>query len=94
VKIGWSELAVAHLRSAYEYIATDNPTAAEGMLDRIFSAVEALERHPLMGRAGRVEETRELIVPGTPFIVAYRQTKSGIEVLAVMHAARKWPQEF
>jgi len=94
VKVRWSELAVEHLHSAYEYIAADNPTAAEGILDRIFAAVEALERHPEMGRPGRVEGTRELVVPGTLFIATYRHTKAGIEVLAVMHPARKWPQEF
>jgi toxin ParE1/3/4 len=94
VKIGWSELAVEHLRSAYEYIAADNAPAAEGVLSRIFAAAEALERYPEMGRLGRIEGTRELVVSGTPFVIAYRSTGTKLEVLAVMHAARKWPRGF
>ena len=90
----WTELAVAHLRSAYDYIAADNPKAAEGVIERIISAVEYLEKHPDLGRTGRVDATRELVVVGTPFIVAYRHTKDRIDVLAVLHTSRRWPESF
>ena len=33
-------------------------------------------------------------VPGTPFVVAYRQPREEIEILAILHAARKWPDRF
>jgi toxin ParE1/3/4 len=92
VNISWTELAVAHLRSAHDYIAADNPKAAAGVIEGVIAAVEHLERHPLLGRTGRVTNTRELVVPDTPFIVANRQTRGRIEVLAVLHAARKWPE--
>ena len=47
-----------------------------------------------MGREGRVREkdTRELVIAGTPFVVVYRLHRSRVEVLAVFHAARKWPR--
>jgi toxin ParE1/3/4 len=47
-----------------------------------------------MGRPGRVPGTRELVVAGTPYIVAYRVTASRVDVLAIIHAARRWPQMF
>jgi toxin ParE1/3/4 len=47
-----------------------------------------------MGRPGRVIGTRELIVPGTPYVVAYRVRESTMEVLAVMHSAQQWPTSF
>jgi toxin ParE1/3/4 len=94
VRISWTALAVSHLRSAYEYIAEDNPKAADTILERIFSAVEFLEKHPLLGRPGRVEGTRELVILGTPLIVACRPLRGRVEVLAVLHAARKWPEQF
>jgi plasmid stabilization system protein ParE len=47
-----------------------------------------------MGRPGRVPGTRELVVAGTPYVVAYRVAASQIDVLAVIHAARRWPQTF
>jgi toxin ParE1/3/4 len=64
------------------------------MLERIFSAIEVLERHPEAGRRGRVPGTRELVILGTPFLVAYRVTGKGIDILALLHGARKWPGRF
>jgi toxin ParE1/3/4 len=47
-----------------------------------------------MGRAGRVAGSRELVVTGTPFVVAYRLKAESLQILAVLHAARKWPRRF
>jgi toxin ParE1/3/4 len=94
VTAAWTRLAIADLRAAYEHIAADSPKAAEAVVNRIFSAVEFLERHPEIGRVGRVTGTRELVISGTPFIVAYRKGRTHSEVLAVLHGARKWPEEF
>lgn len=94
VKIRWTRLAVEDLDSAYDYIATTNPTAARAVIARIGSALEALKAHPLIGRKGRVEGTRELVVPDTPFVVAYRMAKARVEILGVIHGARRWPESF
>ena len=90
----WTRLAVSHIEAAFEYLAQDNATVAGATVDRVFSAIEALERHPEMGRNGPVPRTRELLVTGTPFVVAYRIRKHGIEILAVLHGARRWPERF
>jgi plasmid stabilization system protein ParE len=47
-----------------------------------------------MGRPGRVHGTSELVVDGTPFIVAYRIRDETVEILAVLHSSRKWPDDF
>ncbi|MDQ7827232.1 MAG: type II toxin-antitoxin system RelE/ParE family toxin [Candidatus Eremiobacteraeota bacterium] len=47
-----------------------------------------------MGRPGRVPGTRELVVPGTKYIVAYRVRHRSLQILRVLHGARKWPEEF
>jgi toxin ParE1/3/4 len=46
-----------------------------------------------MGRPGRIEGTRELVITGTPFIVTYRIRRNDLQILAVMHTSRKWPVE-
>jgi plasmid stabilization system protein ParE len=44
-----------------------------------------------MGQPGRVIGTRELIVPGIPYVVAYRVRENAVQVLAVIHSAQQWP---
>jgi toxin ParE1/3/4 len=38
-----------------------------------------------------VPDTRELIIPETPYIIPYRIHDGQIEILRVFHTARKWP---
>jgi toxin ParE1/3/4 len=77
-----------------EYISRDNPAAAQRIMAAIEGAVGLLARHPGLGRAGRVEGTRELVLAGTPYIVPYRVREGTVEILRVFHAARKWPPKF
>ena len=91
MKIAWTRLAIEDLNHAYDYIAVERPSAARHTAQQIEKAIQSLSRHPEIGRAGRVEGTRELIVPGTPFIVPYRIKGNRIEILAVIHGARRWP---
>jgi len=90
----WTPIATEHLRSTYEYVAQDSARAAQSLIERVFSVAERLRDYPRMGREGRVEGTRELAVAGTPFVVVYRLYQARIDVLAVFHGARKWPEEF
>ena len=45
-----------------------------------------------MGRIGRVTATRELVL--RPMIVAYKLRRGALEILAIIHGARKWPDGF
>jgi toxin ParE1/3/4 len=93
VKVVWTRLALADLDNAYEHIAEERPAAEARALERIKEAVEALRRHNEIGRRGRVEGTRELIITGTPFVAAYRVKAKRVEIVALIHAARRWPSE-
>jgi plasmid stabilization system protein ParE len=80
------------LRAAFDYWSRESsPDAADAKLERIFSAVEIFERFPQAGRPGRIPGTRELVITPTPFLVAYRVRRSKIEILSLLHGARKWP---
>ena len=91
MKVRWTRGALADLDSAYEYVAGDNPAATERLLDRIEGAVTVLGRHPEAGRTGRIHGTREVVVTGTPFIIPCRVRRATVELLAVIHGSRKWP---
>jgi addiction module RelE/StbE family toxin len=91
VKLRWTRLAIADLDCAHAYVDADNPTAANHLIDRIERTVKILRQHPAAGRSGRIEGTRELVVTGTPFVIPYRVRGNTVEILAVIHGARKWP---
>jgi plasmid stabilization system protein ParE len=94
LKLFWTPLAGKNLRAVYDYIAIENPGAAESLAGRIVSCAEILAQYPQMGRAGRMEGTRELVIAGTPFVVIYRTGREQIDVLTVFHRARRWPEKF
>jgi toxin ParE1/3/4 len=93
VDIVWTPRAQQHLMGISAYIAQDNPTAARQTVDRIRDAVAHLTTHPAMGRVGRITGTRELVIAGTPYIVAYRVRKRSVRILAVLHSAQRWPSK-
>jgi len=94
VRIRYTKLALADLDEAAKFIRADDPAAAHAVISRLRDAIGRLAAFPDMGRTGRVPGTRELIVAGTPFIVAYRATGRTIDVLAIVHVARRWPSSF
>ncbi|MFZ0518910.1 MAG: type II toxin-antitoxin system RelE/ParE family toxin [Acidobacteriaceae bacterium] len=94
MQIQWSANAAAQLHAAHEYVAEDNRDAAQQQSSAVIRAVEQLAQFPEMGRPGRVAGTRELVVQGTPLLVAYTVGRDRISVLAVLHGARRWPLRF
>jgi addiction module RelE/StbE family toxin len=90
----WRPKALDDLESVRQYIAERNPAAARGVFETILSAVATLSDRPEIGRPGRVAGTRELVLARIPYIVAYTVLDQGVTILAVMHGAREWPDEF
>jgi len=94
VKIVWSEPARQDLRDIFLYIAEDNPNAARVLLSEIKERAILLQANPLIGRIGRIDGTRELVITGTQYILPYRVKDNQIQILAVFHTARQWPVTF
>ena len=89
--IHWSARAGRNLVEIRKYIAAEDPQAAAHVAERLSQAVELLAGQAQMGRPGRVPGTRELVITGTPYVVAYAVTADSIEVIAVLHGNQKWP---
>ena len=94
MKIVWSPTAISDLESIRGYIAKDSPASAGRLANRIKESVNQLGRFPLSGRAGRLPETRELVVPGTSYIVAYAIRGDEVWIAAVLHGRQRWPESF
>ena len=75
MRLYWAPGAIEDLKQLRAYIARDNPRAATDIATKILAAVERLPEFPASGRPGRVPNTRELVVPGTPLA----QSWSGVD---------------
>jgi toxin ParE1/3/4 len=93
-KIKWVEAALQNLEQIADHIAEDEPTVARRVVSKIRQAIRHLAQHPTMGRPGRVQNTRELVIIGTPYIVAYRLKGNNLEILCVLHSSQRWPESF
>jgi len=91
--IKWLDDAINDLQALRQYIAQDKPSAASRVAKRILGTVNLLPDQPSIGRPGRVSGTRELIIPGLPYLIPYRVKTNIIEILRVLHAAMQWPEE-
>lgn len=89
-KIEWTAPALGDLIAAGEYILQENPEAARRMAGRVKEAVEYLRDHPNLGRPGRLSDTKELVISGTPFIAVYWIRKGVVQILRLLHHAQRW----
>ena len=94
MNVKWLRSALRDLDDEAEYIAKDSEHAPAKVVGAIKDAVKLLADFPALGRPGRVSGTRELVVSDTPYIVPYRVRGNIIEILRVLHTARKWPKRF
>lgn len=94
MRVRWTRPALNDLQDIQEHVARDNRSAAHKLINRLVDHIETLlGSSPEAGRIGRVSGTRELVVPRTNYIAAYR-VRGSIDVLAVVHGARDWPESF
>lgn len=89
MKLRWSRRALLDLqRLASRIEAHDKPLAAQAFVDAIRDKVGRLEEFPLLGRQGRLQDTRELIVHRNYF-VSYRLRGAEVQLLQIWHVARE-----
>lgn len=84
--------AARDLEQIVDYIALDNPIAAERVYRGIVQSVQQLSEFPSMGRPGRHPETRELSVVELPYLIVYEVRAEVVIILAVFHTARDLPR--
>lgn len=76
--------------------AAPSPRArpARALHQQIRQRVSFLSDNPNLVRPGRIDGTRELVMGDSPYLLPYRARDDRIEILAVYHGARKWPEIF
>ena len=94
MQVKWTRQALINLNDAVEYIAGDNPVAARKVAQRAWDSSQLLALQPRIGRPGRVQGTRELVISGLPYVLPYIQKGNTIYILRVMHTSMIWPDKF
>lgn len=92
MRIIWSSLSVDRLSEIAEYIAQDNPRAAERWIDEIFAKVEQLKSFPEIGRIVpeiNHQKIRELIY--IHYRIIYRIEPERISILTIRHGKQILP---
>jgi toxin ParE1/3/4 len=81
-------LARNDLDEIWDYIAADNPSAAERLLSTFHEKFLLLSRHPLLGQAREelLAGLRSLSVGN--YVVYYRVRENRVQIVRVLHGAR------
>ena len=90
MNVFWSAAAEQDRADIVEGIGLDNPLAAVRMDELFAAAAGRLVQHPMLGQAGTVPGTRELI-PHESYRLVYEVHANAVWILALVHAARAWP---
>src|SRR5438552_11162777 len=94
MKLRFTPRARRHLEKITEYIGRRNPTAARQVGERIRETIDLLAAFPQIGHDGALPGTRELVVPGLPYIVVHRlegHEPDIVVILGIYHGAQVRP---
>lgn len=87
--VEWTAQAEEDLIDIWVYISQDNPAAADDLLDEIDGKCALLAANPYMGPA-RSDIAPELrYFPVGRYLILYRVITDGVQVVRVVHGARR-----
>lgn len=90
MQVIWEEDAIFDLINLRNYIEKDNPTSAKKIATKILQSINTLIEHPLLGKAGRIHKTRELVITASKYTVIYKAEAESITILRVFHQSQRW----
>lgn len=83
-----AERANAELSSAVAFLRQSSPRAADSLHLAIERALDSLEQFPNRGRPALIEGTRELVVPGAPYVIVYSVSDDEVFVARIRHTSQ------
>lgn len=77
-----------------EYIAQHNADAARRLVEQIEEACRTLARHSGIGTRRDELQTGLRVFPVRKYVICYRPTEDGIDVIRIVHGARDFDRLF
>lgn len=94
MKVNWTASARAQLRDIHSFIASSSPRYATKMVDRLTRRSQQIAAFLRSGRI--VPEANDVnireVIEG-PYRIIYDLLEGEIDIIAVVHGARQWPEE-
>ncbi len=84
----WSPRSQRNIEKIRAYIESDNPKAAQTVVDELVISAAMLRAFPLLGKPWK-REARKLVVSKYPYVIIYKLTPAKVLILAVAHTSRK-----
>jgi len=94
MKVNWTEAARAQLRDIRGFVAGSSPQYATKMVDRLTRRSQQIATFPRSGRI--VPEANDVSIREVlegPYRIIYHILEDEIDIIAVVHGARQWPEE-
>lgn len=87
----WTHDAVSDLDEIIQYLRQQDLEYALRLIKTIRSSALTLISFPLKGREGRVADTREKIIFGSPYLIIYGIKDDIITTFRVIHSSQNYP---
>lgn len=91
VKVRYTLRATRHMRGIAAYLRAQSPMAMRNVVRRIRDVTELLSEFPEIGHAGTLVGTREIGVPGLPYVIVHRIDLDAVSIVGVYHTAQLRP---
>jgi toxin ParE1/3/4 len=91
MRLRWTTPAADDLFQIVRHIQKDNASAARELAQVLYNGCDRFRDFPRLGRKGRIDGTRELVLSSLPYIVVYRIQDEFVEILRIYHGAQDWP---
>ena len=89
-----SPAAQADAIEIWAYIAEDNTSAADQLLERFDQLIQKISLQPLMGKAVDAIAPGIRFIPTGNYLIFYRVITDGVEIARILHGARDIGTEF
>jgi toxin ParE1/3/4 len=82
--------AEADITAIADYVATENPMAADHLVDRLHAQCHRLGSFPKLGASRDDVRPGLRLFPVGNYLLLYREVPQGVEIVRVIYGARQW----
>lgn len=94
MRIKWTNEAKNSLNREISFIEAESKEGARKVYSLVRKQVQTLSQFPHMGRVGQIENTRELVITGTSYLVPYTVEDGIVEIICIFHTSRQLPSKW